>query len=68
MMDVDPAAPIHGFYLASVGAARRLPYSLGTGSCAGRGTDENARSNEPAFWAVLALTCAQIHRTRMRKT
>ena len=25
----QPDAPIHGFYLASVGAARRLPYSLG---------------------------------------
>ena len=25
----QPDVPIHGFYLASVGAARRLPYSLG---------------------------------------
>ena len=25
----QPDVPIHGFYLASVGAARRLPYPLG---------------------------------------
>jgi hypothetical protein len=55
----QPDAPIHGFYLASVGAARRLPYSLGMLQlfASGERPRIDVVASDKAFWARFTRDC-----------